>query len=107
MDTVPQEAVYDFSGEWLINPAKSTWMISYAPMQLKQMETRIIGTFDAYGILGVVNRERVILFGLREDVVYYTWHLTLVPGAKELVGKQCEGFWPEVTGKKCYDVAFQ
>jgi len=70
---------------------------------LVQDGTKISGNFNEYEIIGRISGEEVFLVGLYENVVYFTWHLRLVPKANSLVGKQCDGYYPQVE-PHCYAI---
>ena len=59
-----------------------------------QDESRLSGTFEGYDLQGVVNGNAIVLFGLRQDVVYFTWHLNYYPSREAFLGKQVEGYIP-------------
>lgn len=91
----PMDATEDFSGRWQVDTESLGWVPSGANrMFLMQDGSRLSGTFEGYDLLGVVDGNAIVLFGLREDVVYFTWHLNYSPSQKAFLGRQCEGYIP-------------
>ena len=66
--------------EWQVDKESLGWVPSGANrMFLMQDGSRLSGTFEGYDLLGVVDGNAIVLFGLREDVVYFSWHLNYNP----------------------------
>ena len=63
-------------------------------MFLMQDGSRLTGSFEGYELLGVVNGNAVVLFGVRQEAVYFTWHLNYSPSGEAFLGKQAEGYVP-------------
>lgn len=91
----PNNATQDFSGRWQVDTESLGWIPSEANrMFLTQDGSRLTGTFEGYDLLGVVNGDAIVLFGLRQDLVYFTWHLNYNPSREAFLGKQVEGYIP-------------
>ena len=112
MSTAPASAKYNLSGQWRGPEGHSYnyWTgyhhSSFGTMMLVQKGTRITGTYDEYDVVGVVNGAQVTLFGLHQDVVYYTWHFTYSPDAKMLTGRMCDGYYPRPESH-CYPITLE
>ena len=87
-----QHAKRDFSGRWYPENTGNYWLPSTGPIILSQTQAKIKGMFGDFEVMGVVNDNEVVLFGLQYGVVYYTWHLTYLPKAATMMGKQCDGY---------------
>jgi hypothetical protein len=94
ISSAPQHSVMDFTGRWQVNTSSSEWVVSWAPMFLNQSQARVTGIYGEYELMGVVNNNEIIFFGLQKGLVYLTWHLTYHPKLKALMGKQCDGYRP-------------
>jgi len=106
MAMAPQHATKDFSGRLRPENWGTTWMPSYGPMLLSQTQAKLNGMFGDYELVGVVNDNEIVLFGLLQGVCYYTWHLTYLPKTDSIIGKQCDGFQTK-KNHKCYNVSLR
>ena len=90
--SAPQNASHDFSGRWQVDTEALGWVPSQGSrMFLTQDSARLAGSFEGYDLLGVANGDALVLFGLREDAVYFTWHLKYSTTRDAFLGKQVEG----------------
>ena len=101
IETAPQSPEQDFSGRWQVDTETLGWTPGNNRMFLQQDRGRLSGSFEGYDLLGVVEGNKVILFGLREDVVYFTWQMTYGPDSQTLTGRQCESFVPNEPPAYC------
>jgi hypothetical protein len=101
IETAPQFTDQDFSGRWQVDTESLGWAAGENRLFLLQNQARLSGSFQGYEILGVAEGNYVILFGLREDVVYFTWQLLYSPQSNAFTGKQCESFVPEKAPSYC------
>jgi len=100
MESTPQRATMDFTGRWAPDSTGCGWVPTWDPMLVIQNGTRVKGFFGEYELLGVVKTNRLVVFGVLDGRVHYTWHLEYEDKLRALLGKQCAGYQPE-EGHSC------
>ncbi len=68
---------------------------TFGPIVLVQEGSKLTGNYNEYEVIGRISEDKVFLVAVHGDVVYHTWHFRFVPEAKSLVGRMCDGYFPQ------------
>lgn len=103
----------DISGNWN-GPSDVTsqyvgWgRVTYAafdPIIMIQKDQQITGVWGDYSIEGIISDKKVTFVALYDNWVYYTFHMTVTPNGKALIGKYCDGYVEYADG--CSSITLQ
>ena len=88
-------------GAWMgprtqgFSPWTGYYDATFGPLVLIQEGGNLKGSYREYEVIGRITGEKVFLVGVHSDVVYHTWHFTYSPEAKVLIGRMCDGYFPQ------------
>ena len=107
LNSLAKGSRYKVAGQWKgpqtqgFSPYSGFYDATFGAIILVQEGSKLSGTYNEYEVIGRISGDKVFLVGLYDNVVYYTWQFRYASKAKALIGKMCDGYYPELEAH-CY-----